>query len=494
MGYGELILASASDYNLYLTNKPEITFFKSVFKRHTNFATETIQIHFNNKPDFGKVFTAIIPNDASILSNLSLYIELPSINISKHSILPNNTKKCKWIDKIGIGIIDYIEVEIGGTILERQYSEWLNIWNELTTTVDSRNSYNQTIGNISKLTDYTNGKNKHILHIPLKFWFCLDSGLALPLVALKHHEVKIHVKLNNFNKCVKESPTNYFETSSYTCLFKDNETICQEIDGITTKGEFIYFDVTKQRVYYNKIIGDFKIPTTTNILYKIIGKISKFEIDPKINTEIQNDEKYFYYGDPVIENCYLLADFIFIDKDESKYFINTELKYLVPVLNYTIEKEIGTREYDYKFILKNPTKILTWRAVLKSNIENNDKFNYTTYPLTDEKNNIIENSTITCNSTKLTEINNWEFYYYLQKYLYNLNTTQKGIYLYSFSLNYDKNIPSGSLNFSKIRNSEINLTFNQNINYQNTIYFQVFSLSYNLLTIEEGLGGFKFSN
>ena len=162
MGYGELILASASDYNLYLTNKPEITFFKSVFKRHTNFATETIQVHFNNKPDFGKVFTAIIPNDASMISNLSLYIELPSINISKHSILPNNTKKCKWVDKIGIGIIDYIEVEIGGTILERQYSEWLNIWNELTTTVDSRDSYNQTIGNISKLTDYTNGKNKHI--------------------------------------------------------------------------------------------------------------------------------------------------------------------------------------------------------------------------------------------------------------------------------------------------------------------------------------------
>ncbi len=494
MGYGELILASESDYNLYLTNKPEITFFKSTYKKHTNFAIETIPINFVNKPDFGKTITAIIPSDASLLSNLCLYIELPSLNISKHTTLPDNIKKVKWIDKIGLGIFDYIEIEIGGNVLEKQYSEWLNIWYELTTSEDEKINFNKTIGNISTLTDYTNGKNKYILHVPLNFWFCKDSSLALPLVSLQHHEVKIHIKFNDFDKCVKESPTHYFQTDNVVCLFKENEIIYQEVDGITTKGEFIYFDVETQRVYYNKLLGDFQIPTSTNALYKIIGKTSKFEIDPKINTSVTTDEKYFYYGTPVIENCYLLGDYIFIDKSETNFFKNTELKYLVPNISHTIEKEIGTIEFDYNFNLSNPVKILVWRAILKSNIDNNDKFNYTTYPLTDNENNILEKSTLVCNSTNLTNINNYEFYYNIQKYLYNLNSCQKGIYCYSFSLDSKNDNPSGTLNFSKIKNSEIKLTFNQNINYQNTLYFKIYSLSYNLLTIEDGMGGLKFSS
>jgi hypothetical protein len=492
MGYGTLILASSSDYNLYLTDKPQITFFKSHYKRYSNFAKETVPVYFNSKPDFGKTVSAIIPCDANLLSKVTLYIELPSLNTSKHNIIPDSYKKSRWIEKIGLGIFSYVDIEIGGIILERHYSDWLNIWYELTTPIEAKDAYNKSIGNITYLNDYSNGKNKYTLHIPLNFWFCTDSGLALPLTSLKHHEVKIHVKFNNFTNCIKQSPTHYFQTDNYVCLFKENEIITQEVDGITSKGEFIYFDITNQRVYYNKILGTFQIPTTDNNLYKITGNDSSFELNPKSNTLIVADENYFYYGNPVIENSYLLVDYIFLDKNEINFFNTTELKYLIPHVRFTLEKEISNIEYDYDFDLSNPTKAIFWKAILKSNVEINDKFNYTTYPLTTGYDNIIEKTKIIANSNNITDIDNWEFYYNIQKYLYDMNSTQKGIYSYFFSLNPKENIPSGSLNFSYIKNKELKLTLNNNINYQNPVYFIIYSITYNLLTIEEGLGGLKF--
>ena len=89
--------------------------------------------------------------------------------------------------------------------------------------------------------------------------------------------------------------------------------ITQTIDGITCKGKFIYFDVTNKRIYYDKILNDFKIPSTNNNIYKITGEKSYFEIIPKENTIIVKDENYLYLGNPIIENTYILADYIFLN-------------------------------------------------------------------------------------------------------------------------------------------------------------------------------------
>jgi len=494
MGLGQLILITLNDSisNLYLTNEPQITFFKSVFKKYTNFAIETIPIFFNNTVNFGKKVTANISKNADLLGKISLYIELPSLPLSNHTILPAGKKKIKWVDKIGLSIIDYIDFELGGIIIDRIYTDWLNIWYELTNSENVKNGYNKIIGNTSDLYNYSNGKKKEILHIPINFWFCQDIGLALPLLNLKNHDIKIHVQFNQFNKCIKESPTNYFETDNLVCLFEENEIITQEINGITYKGEFIYFDLIKQRVYYNKLLGDFQIPTTTNTLYKITGKTSNYEISPKVNTSIVKDENYFYYGNPVIEKSYIIANYIYLGKEESKKIRSEDQEYLIPKINFTLEKKLYSTNNNYKIPLNNPTKTIFWRCILQSNIDNNDKFNYTTYPLTESENNIINKNKIIINSTEIINVDNWQYYNYLQNYQSKFNSPQKGIYSYSFALSPKNYQPSGSLNFSKIDDSFLELTLNTNINYQNPINIKLYNLVYNILKISDGLGGLKY--
>ena len=492
MSYGELILAASAD-NSFFNKNPEITFFKSVFKRHTNFAIETLPVYFNNTPDFGCKLTAIISSNADLLSKLNLHIELPSLNVSNHTSLPYGKKKIKWSNKIGLVLLSYVDLEIGGVVIDRLYSDWLNIWYELTNNNESINGYNKLIGNVSELNSYTNGKDKYTINIPLIFWFCQDYSLALPLISLKNHEIKIHVQLNNFSSCIKESPTNYFSVDNLVCLFEDNEIIEQEIDGIKAKGEFVYFDIEKQRVYYNNILGSFKVPTSSNSLYKITGKTSSFEMTPTVNSTIESDEKYFYYGNPIIENAFLEANFIFLDKKEKMIFLNSELHYLVPKVRFTLQKLCYNTNSSIKISsFCHPSKIIFWRPLLKLNSLNNDFYNYTTYPLTDTEEDIIKKNNIIINSTQINNLNSNEYYDYVENYKNKFNNTQKGIYKYSFSLNPKEYQPSGSLNLSKVNDPYIEFTLNSVVNYQYPVYIVVYSLIYNVFTSVNGYGGLKF--
>ena len=194
-GLIQLIAIGAQD--AYLTSKPEITFFKTVYRRYTNFAIETIEDIFLNGSSFDKKISCDIPRKGDLLSNICLRVELPSLN-TKEDIKNKNTY-FSWVNSIGHAIIDYVEIEIGGRVIDKHYGEWLEIWSELTQTAEKRQGYNEMIGK----TD--NFRNQFIhsmsLFIPLNFWFCRNIGLALPLIALQYHEIKLNIKFNPFNKC-----------------------------------------------------------------------------------------------------------------------------------------------------------------------------------------------------------------------------------------------------------------------------------------------------
>ena len=123
------------------------------------------------------------------------------------------------MNKIGLGLIKYMDIEIDGIMIERQYNDYLNILFET-------NSYDfsdldELIGNnIKVLNEYSNGKQSYKLHIPLKFFFNLDKYLSLPIYLLSKQDIKIHLELNNFEDCFNQSPTHYFEINENICLFK----------------------------------------------------------------------------------------------------------------------------------------------------------------------------------------------------------------------------------------------------------------------------------
>jgi hypothetical protein len=490
MGFGLLILVSVGKENIYLSSQPEITYFKIAYKRYTNFSIETVAQYFINTPDFGRRVTVNISKNADLLGQIYIFIVLPDIVRSS-----NNIKQFAWIKKIGLGIIKQIDLEIGGVIIETNYTNWLNIWYELTISYGKKKAYNKMIGNIELLTKFSNGKKSFGLNIPLNFWFCQHSGLALPLCSMIHNDIKIHIQFNNFKNTYLESPTNYITINESFCLFEEGELIKQNVNGNIAVGKFVYYDNINQYIYYNKLINDFIVPLNLDSKYIIYGINSGFEINIKPNSLLIIDESYFNFNTPSLIDAYLLVNYIYLDNDERFIFINKDHQYLIPIVQNISQQTYSSSNIAYKIPFSNPNKIIFWVAQLYSNIILNDIFNYTLYPLSDTYDNIIQSENIILNSIERMEINLVEMYTHLQIYLnkfISLSIENQGINMFSLSLDPYSYQPSGSLNFSEIDDAYIQMKVSNKINYQNKIIINGYGLQYNLLRVSDGLCALTF--
>jgi hypothetical protein len=181
MGGGLLQLVAYGAQDVYLTGNPQITFFKVVYRRHTNFAIEAISQTFNGTPGYGNRVTCQISRNGDLVHRMYL-----SLKIS------NADTYCAFY---GLRVINYVEIEIGGQKIDKHYSHWMYVWNELSLPKSKRDGYNKMVGQSGgTLTDQT-------LYIPLEFWFCRNVGLALPLIALQYHEVKINIQFETSDLC-----------------------------------------------------------------------------------------------------------------------------------------------------------------------------------------------------------------------------------------------------------------------------------------------------
>ena len=184
-GLMQLVAYGAQD--VYLTGNPQITFFKVVYRRHTNFSMETSEHPLNSSPDFGRKSDVIIVRNGDLIHEVYLMVTL-------QEVCPVAGAKFAWIRRLGHGIIDSVELDIGGSRIDKQYGIWFNIWYELARPAgDHVRGIAEMLGDVPKLTEY-NGlkKPESILYIPLYFWFNRHVGLSLPLIALQYHEVRLH--------------------------------------------------------------------------------------------------------------------------------------------------------------------------------------------------------------------------------------------------------------------------------------------------------------
>jgi hypothetical protein len=186
MGGGLLQLVAYGAQDVYLTGNPQITFFKAVYRRHTNFAIEAIQQTFNGTPGFGQRVTTTVARNGDLIHRVYLALDLNGMNQS--------SEVCKYF---GLRLINYVEIEIGGQKIDKQYSHWMYIWNELSLPKSKRSGYDDMVGAAGGAVS---GLNQQ-LFVPLEFWFCRNVGLALPLIALQYHEVKINLNFESMDKC-----------------------------------------------------------------------------------------------------------------------------------------------------------------------------------------------------------------------------------------------------------------------------------------------------
>jgi len=239
MGGGLLQLVAYGAQDVYLTGNPQITFFKVVYRRHTNFALEAIEQSYNGNNNFGSRVTVQITRNGDLINRIYFYGKLNNTHGSLGVAL---------VPYVGHKLLKTIELEIGGQRIDKHYSEWLYIWNELSLPAGKHEGYRTMVGGSKYNNSICLGAGKsYELYVPLEFWFCRNVGLALPLIALQYHEVKVNIEYETAANLVDVSAVNYCDNVTTT----NNSTLATSssltLGSVAMWVDYIFLDTDERR-------------------------------------------------------------------------------------------------------------------------------------------------------------------------------------------------------------------------------------------------------
>jgi hypothetical protein len=537
-GLMQLVAYGAQD--VFLTGTPEITFWKVSYRRHTNFAMESIEQTFSGQADFGRRVTCTISRNGDLAYRTYLQVTLPEINQSMQGSSGTGVY-ARWLDYIGEQLIAQIEVEIGGQRIDRQYGDWLHIWNQVTLSSEQQRGYFKLIGNTTALTYITdpafagisgpcsaagvpnqvcaprNALPETTLYIPLLFWFNRNPGLALPLIALQYHEVKFNIDFRPIGECL-------WAVNSLTA----------------TSGS-----VAATQAYQQSLVA-----------------------------------------------ASIYVDYIFLDTDERRKMAQNPHEYLIEQVQFTGDESVGSSSNKIKLNFNHPCKELIWVVQPDANVDycssldaggllyrtlGAQPFNYTdsidalpnaihafggpketsgtngfinasglfqmagaddgttgalnanwgTNGLPDAAFNNIggptegslvsdagtfvlaetaldlhcwgENPVVTAklqlNGQDRFSEREGSYFDVVQPYQHHTRAPDTGINVYSFSLRPEEHQPSGSCNFSRIDNAVLQLVLSApTVAGTATAKVRVYAVNYNVLRVMSGMAGVAYSN
>jgi hypothetical protein len=249
MGGGLLQLVAYGAQDAYITGNPHITFWKVLYKRHTNFAIEAMRVNFTGSPTYGQRVVAVVNRNADLVWKTYVEITLPDTTGPDLPGSEGASDDIYWSAggrrRLGYLLLKQIEVEIGGQIIDRHYGEWLYLWETLTADFNTAYKLDSMVGGEYQgtvSTSLTCGGRPPVLYVPLQFWFNRNPGLALPLIALQYHEVRFNIIMGDSTDLVStnasnSSADNINKAAAALPALKD---MCLYVD-------YVYLDVDERR-------------------------------------------------------------------------------------------------------------------------------------------------------------------------------------------------------------------------------------------------------
>tara|TARA_B100000927_G_scaffold66021_1_gene52074 strand:- start:66 stop:1526 length:1461 start_codon:yes stop_codon:yes gene_type:complete len=482
---GLLELVAHGVQDAYLIGNPQISFFRKVHKRHTNFVMQSISGTFEGQQNFGQKLVCKVPRNGDLLQGVVLEIDLPAL--TSNASAEDTTHQPKYVDNLGEAIIDYVELRIGGQRIDRQYGEWMHIWNELTLTSGRKTGYD-------RMVRATGVNGPLTVYVPLQFWFCRNIASALPLVALQYHEVELAIQLNPFSKLYKFGETHYYDlagTNPYTISSGKTYSAFDFADRSDTGTSTI-----KKKIYQS-LDG-----TGINIDSINTGSSNFTTATPLTDlTRVYVKPSYTLSTTPTISSMRIFYDFIFLDTYERKWFAQNEHKYIIDELQFQDSTGINRLDTSKKIELNFnlPVKELYWVMQSEENVTHNNIIDFKSTPDANYEaaTELINNFTIHYNGIERFEARGGEYFRLVLPYQKHTNVPfAKYIYCYPFSHNPEIYQPMGASNFSKIDTVDMIFNFNQSTMALNTSNYniRVYGLSYNVLVITKGMGGKRFAN
>ena len=445
-----LQLSAYGPQDKILTGNPQITYFVSVYKRYTNFAVQMVELLFNGQIDFGKKVYCKIERIGDLVSDLLLYFELPNINTTLG--IDTSENEFFWVNGIGNAIIKYIDISIGGNIIDKQYGMWLNIWSELSIPINKKAAYNKMIGQVEGNTNLNYNNNQSLkLYVPQFFWFCKNLGSSLPIIGLQNSDIIINLILRNVNELI----------ISKTGTQLSNDQVAQihlERGSLYTK--YIFLEDCERKFFANQ---------------RLQYLVEQLQVIPQsLNTS------------GITEN----NDIVSVSNYE----------HLIPIdFNHPIK--------ELYWIIQRPEVIL--------NVDNDDElipyggnqwFNYTSdiYTIKNnlKNNGLLRRARLMFEGKDRFDTLNADFFNLVYPFYYHSSTSNynKYIYVYSFSEEPENYQPMGACNFSRIDNKTFYIELDNDImdsteqKYTENPIITFWAVNYNLLLIQGGLATIGYVN
>lgn len=518
----QLVAYGAQD--VYLTGNPQITFFKVVYRRHTNFAMEAIEQTFNGIADWGKKVFCTISRNGDLIHRVYLQVTLPRVQC------PTGASQCfRWVNYVGHALIKNVEVEIGGQRIDKHYGDWLNIWNELTQEPGHQVGYDNMVGNTVALTGTGLAVTEATtLYVPLQFWFCRNAGLALPLIALQYHEVKINMEFRPKNECYVTS-----EKLGNCGLNAENSFCVGSFEFASLYVDYIYLDTDERRRFAQvsheylieqlQFTGDETVTSTAikvklNFNHPVKELVWVVQPDalvaPNINQwsnytdGFDNDTNWNTSGNMLLSTG--LADLSMNTNVESGFSASSfpaTLKGSTPQNGQAGALGAGLGYTGSNFPAGFGDPFASWSA--PSNFgaittAGNGADHAGLGPRNAGRNPVVRAKLLLNGHDRFSD-RLGSYFNLVQPYQHHTNVPATGINVYSFALKPEEHQPSGTCNFSRIDNATLQLQLTQNsISKMDTggkslgsitgAKVRVYAVNYNVLRIMSGMGGLAYSN
>jgi hypothetical protein len=523
MGGGLMQLVAYGAQDVYLTGNPQITFWKVTYRRHTNFSMESIEQTFNGQADFGRRVTCTISRNGDLAYRTYLQVTLPEINQSMvNTSGASSGVWARWLDFPGEQMISQVEVEIGGQRIDRQYGDWMHLWNQLTLSKEQERGYFKMVGNTTQLTFITdpsfsavdgpcasgaptqvceprNALPETTLYVPFQFWYCRNPGLALPLIALQYHEVKINLDIRPIDECLWAvgNISNTVPNSSVRVTAAYNQSLV----AASLYVDYVFLDTDERRrmaqnpheylIEQLQFTGDESVGSSSNKIKLNFNHPCKelvFVVQPDANVDYCSSltggttlfrtlgAQPFNYTDGVDALPNSIMAFGGKNEVYSGDFVSTSGLFWDPG---SVDVSAGTSWGTQPFAANNTSGVS----------------DAGTFVLTESSldmhcwgQNPVVTAKLQLNGQDRFSEREGSYFSLVQPYQHHTRNPDEGINVYSFALRPEEHQPSGSCNFSRIDNATLQLVLsNATVQGTNTAKVRVYAVNYNVLRVMSGI-------
>ena len=515
MAGGLLQLVAYGAQDIYLTGNPQITFFKIVYRRHTNFSMECVEQVFSGTPNFGRKAICTITRNGDLVTRMYLMATLPKLS-----------KGHAWCRRVGYSMLKSVEVEIGGTKIDKHYGNWLNIWHELTHDPNHDRAHDKMIGNTDEIClPSSDDIPQTTLYVPLEFWFNRNTGLALPLIALQYHEVRVEFEFETVANLVcsddnvvenrvplSESLAMVDSSLLVDYIYLDSEErrrfaqvgheyLIEQLQGGDSGADSVNQTTHKTKLNLNHPVKELiwvlkkDSNTRTNKYLAHPRSVDRFnEAAVALVKHLCNDPAGTEQdGDGTVTvggaSTQITIEYAGGEKIKVGRHVGSNNQVSVALCNKIVDAVVvvgGGNEVTVVSVthtlgsvdLRHPAGLVTYNDLLSNSVHPDGLGN----PLADAR--------LQLNGHDRFDTRNGDYFNLVQPWQHHTRTPSDGVNLYSFALKPEEHQPSGSCNMSRIDNATLNLNFT----HDDPSKLLVYAVNYNVLRVMSGMGGLAYSN